>query len=285
MGKKLNLIGQRFNKLVVIAEGGRLTKRYNGKISVKVKWICDCDCGNKKEIFGTSLIQGKTISCGCSIKGIDPLGVKSLIGKNFGYLKVISYVKSAKWKCQCNCGGTTIVNTMDLKHGKTLSCGCLRKNQLRMRSSTHGLIKTSEYYTWGGMKERCMNPKSIGYKNYGGRGIKVCDRWVNSFEYFLCDMGIKPSKDHSLDRFPDVNGNYEPTNCRWATRSEQCRSKRNTKFIEYDGDSMLLIDWAKKLNVPQSTLGRYIRIHGIQKAVERYTSGIREWTSFHSFHG
>lgn len=112
---------------------------------------------------------------------------------------------------------------------------------------------TSEYFSWNNAVQRCLNPKNEAYKHYGGRGIKMCDRWLFCYDNFLLDMGKKPSQDHSLDRI-DVNGDYEPINCRWATRKEQATNKRNTVFLTLNGEKLHILDWSKKTGIPRSVL-------------------------------
>jgi hypothetical protein len=116
------------------------------------------------------------------------------------------------------------------------------------RETIHGhrkrSYKSSEYLAWDHMKQRCFNPNSKNYKHYGGRGIKVCDRWVNSFENFYNDMGAKPSKEHSIDRINN-DGNYEPGNCRWATNIEQQRNRTNSRLIKIDGKAKTVSEWAE----------------------------------------
>lgn len=131
----------------------------------------------------------------------------------------------ARWLCVCDCGLTRIVLQRYLLSGNTTSCGCYQRESTSKRSKRHGATGTAEYSTWQGMKARCLNPNSIGYAFYGGRGITVCDRWLKSFPAFLNDMGMRPSAEHSIDRI-DPNGNYEPGNCRWAPPDIQQVNKR-----------------------------------------------------------
>ncbi|MEI8142862.1 MAG: hypothetical protein WCG90_08350 [Chitinophagia bacterium] len=152
-----------------------------------------------------------------------------LTGQVFGQLTVLARAENAedghsRWLCQCSCGNQKVVQSNNLKK-TTRSCGCLIVERVSKLNLTHGKTHTKEFKTWDSMKQRCENPKNISYKDYGGRGIKVCDRWIDSFENFLADMGEAPSKNHSIDR-KDVNGNYEPNNCRWATAKEQRTNQR-----------------------------------------------------------
>jgi len=151
---------------------------------------------------------------------------KVTVGSKFGLLTV-HYVDRDYYKhhhaiafCLCDCGGSHKVRTDSLLRGETKSCGCLVR--------THGKSKTSTYMTWYCMVGRCTKPEDVGFRWYGGRGIRVCERWLK-FENFLEDMGEKPSKDHTLDRM-DVDGNYELDNCRWATKAEQSSNRGYTRM-------------------------------------------------------
>lgn len=156
-----------------------------------------------------------------------------MIGQQFGKLQVVSRAANnsrgqRQWNCACLCGSASTPTTSALRSGKTRSCGCLvgEKAAARNRATiVHGesikTAKTPEYRSWESMKSRCCNPKNKKYDLYGGRGIKVCERWLTSFPNFLVDMGRRPSLKYSLDRFPDTDGHYEPNNCRWATATEQ----------------------------------------------------------------
>jgi hypothetical protein len=155
--------------------------------------------------------------------------------------------------CKCECGTVKPVHTTHLRRGKTKSCGCLDRELFRARSTTHGMSNTVEHRTWLSMRDRCRNPKVAHYECYGGRGITVCERWMDSFENFYKDMGPKPSARHSIDRI-NVNGNYEPGNCRWATIKQQRRNTRANRFVQYLGQEVCIAEAAELSGIPQETL-------------------------------
>lgn len=152
-----------------------------------------------------------------------------LTGKTFGKLTVLERAgqnknRNALWKCQCECGLIKITSGRLLRNGDSKSCGCLRLDSCIKTHTIHGMSKSPEFAIWAAMIQRCQNPKNIGYKDYGGRGITICERWLNSFENFFIDMGPKPEK-HSIDRINNDRG-YSPENCRWATCHEQRMNQR-----------------------------------------------------------
>ena len=176
---------------------------------------------------------------------------KDLTGDRFSRLVITGLVgfstkRVAIWSFICDCGVMGTVKTSHLNYGSTKSCGCLQVDSLKK----HGLTGTKIYRAWNNMIDRCYNKKYHHYKHYGGRGIKICDRWRDSFINFFSDMGEPPSKKHSLDRFPDKDGNYEPGNCRWATATQQIRNRVSTLMYEIDKVSKSLPEWAEIYNKP-----------------------------------
>lgn len=158
--------------------------------------------------------------------------------------------------CKCDCGMITSAHPYSLTSGNTKSCGCLKGKTPRVDG--HGMVGTKEYRAWGHMWSRCTNPKVKSYRNYGGRGISVCDRWI-SFRNFFDDMGKSPSAEHSIDRV-DNDGDYNPGNCRWATVKEQRRNKRDNRILVIDGERRTLAEWAEKFGVLYKTAHNRLRM-------------------------
>ena len=156
------------------------------------------------------------------------------------------------------------VSAYNLRSGWSKSCGCLKASR-GGTNANHGMHKTSTYNVWNGMKARCLNPKNPKYHRYGGRGIKVCDRWL-AFENFFADMGEKP-QGKSLDRHPNNDGDYEPGNCRWATIAEQNNNTSVNHLLEYNGEVKTVSEWAIKVGLHQDCL--FSRILNLGWSVER----------------
>lgn len=193
-----------------------------------------------------------------------------MIGKRFGRLTVIAEAGRESnggfsWVCQCDCGQITKpISGGNLRRNIIKSCGCLRREIAVERGSAtrkHGMYNTRIHYIWANMKSRCYNPKNSHFDSYGARGITVCEEWLNSFEAFYdWAMSSGYADNLTIDRI-DVNGNYCPENCRWATIADQNRNKRNSIHIEIDGKTQTLSQWAKESGVPKSTIS-YRYKHG-----------------------
>jgi hypothetical protein len=156
-------------------------------------------------------------------------------GERHGRWVLSSYAGTSRWNCVCDCGTKRFVQTRDLTSGKSTSCGCLRDEQRHRYRKTHGGSSTRAYGIWLHMRDRCNNPNNLRYALYGGRGITICERW-NSFANFYADMG-EPPEGRSLDRINN-DGNYEPSNCRWATQREQVHNSRSTKLSDADATAI-----------------------------------------------
>lgn len=185
-------------------------------------------------------------------------------GRRFGRLVVGMYLgrknHSSAWECLCDCGATVTATSTALRTGNLKSCGCYRRERMAALNLVHGArggaaraVKPSEYKAWESMRSRCLNEADPGYSRYGGRGITVCERWQDSYEAFLEDMGPKPSARHSLDRI-DFDGNYSPENCRWATWHEQARNRSNNRLVEYCGQVMPMVEAAESAGIPYKTV-------------------------------
>lgn len=179
---------------------------------------------------------------------------EDITGQTFGRLTAIRLLgklhKRSKvhWLCRCECGEETHVAKSKLKSGQTVSCGCEKRQLAKERLTTHGLRQSAEYSVWCGVKRRCCNPNDRTYKFYGQRGIKICARWLLSFENFLTDMGPRPGSEYSIER-NDSDGDYSPDNCRWATKVEQANNTRSNVLIEYEGCIYTMVQLTRKLGL------------------------------------
>ncbi len=184
-------------------------------------------------------------------------------GDRFGRYTVVSNGapdrhRKRRWICVCDCGAIRSVTTGDLAKG-TMSCGCFSREVTRSLFTTHGMSKTREYKIWKAIKTRCFNENDRSYARYGGAGVTICDQWKNSFESFISYIGAAPSSGHSIDRYPNLFGNYEPGNIRWATDKEQSLNRRNVIWIEHKGETLCAKDWARRIGMDNSLLCKLIK--------------------------
>lgn len=234
---------------------------------------CTCKCGSVRSIRADALTGGTSTSCGCNAIAVKIArgnynGGPSLVGAVFGGWTVVGEIAKGarhdrRWECRCECGGEGIVSGHALKIGRSTSCGCRKPGMvsaMRLRiPRKYGLAPKEElppeYMVWVGMRQRCHKPKAQAYKYYGGRGIRVCDKWDKSFAAFMADMGPRPSPGHSIDRI-DVNGNYEPGNCRWATMKEQGNNRRTSIYLTVDGETIPLNVASERSGISRGVISR-----------------------------
>jgi hypothetical protein len=200
---------------------------------------------------------------------------RDLTGQVFGVVTVVREVspklfpsgcEKARVLAECECGTMFVVLSSSLTTGNTKSCGCKAKRLLSERSKTHGLTGTRVYRIWQGMLNRCRNENIVGHHNWGGRGITVCEEW-KEFESFLADMG-HPPVGFSIERINN-DGNYEPGNCKWATRTEQSRNRRTNRIITFNGESLCLKAWADRLKMDQASLSERLSKWPIHAALTK----------------
>lgn len=190
---------------------------------------------------------------------------KDLTGLRFGRWTVKEFsewkkCKGAHWRCLCDCGKWGIVRFRALRDGESKSCGCYREERAAVSRLKHGKSKTVTYRIWVSLIQRCCNPKDPGFCNYGRRGIFVCERWKDSFQNFIDDMGERPEGlgRLTIDRI-DNDGPYSPENCHWASYAQQVRNTRATRWLTFKGETLCMKDWATKLGVPYRRLAH--RLH------------------------
>lgn len=235
--RAVNLEGQTFGRLKVLCRAAR--------IGTSAAWLCRCVCGQVTTVKTHLLRNGMTKSCGCLKRDVSAARFfRDLTGKRFHRLTVIERApaieggrKRVRWLCQCDCGSQTVAATDKLTSGKMKSCGCWHRDFVSKHGATsqdRDPLLNSTYHSWQALKQRCTNPNAPGYAYYGGRGISFDPRW-KKFEAFLADMGKKPSLDHSIDRI-DSAGNYELSNCRWATKSQQASNRSWSTSSAWSGE-------------------------------------------------
>ena len=256
-----DLAGQVFGALTVI--------RFERSKSGRSAWICQCACGSEKKIDANNLKAGRSKSCGnarCQTRKLKE--IRDLTGLIFTRLTVIELHKRTGrcgpvWRCMCECGKERFVPSRKLESGHSKSCGCYSRDKAKERATTHGFTageKNSQVYVkWNDMVRRC-NPNTVNEhrrKNYVEKGITVCERWMK-FENFLKDMGEPPTPKHEIDR-ADNTGNYEPGNCRWATRKEQMRNFSKNVMLTCRGQTHCVAEWSEISGVPAYRISTRIK--------------------------
>lgn len=261
MVQKINMIGLKFGRLTVIEE-------VEPKRKGKPMYRCLCDCGSYCVVEGYLLRKNQVKSCGCLYNSRRVENKKeNIIGKRFGKLQVLREIGGEKgdtlFECLCDCGNMTIEKWAALIGGKK-SCGCLHREQLIKRNTTHGGTKDRLYHVWQDMKKRCYDVNAKGYENYGGRGITVCDEWrdsYNTFKEFMIENGYDENAKRgkcTIERI-DVNGNYCPNNCRIITIQEQAYNKTNSHTEEYKGKVKTIAEWAAEYNVDYNLIFKRLK--------------------------
>lgn len=275
--------GQKFGRLTVIRalEPEEVkTKTYN--------WLCQCECGNIIHANISKLKDGHTTSCGCKLKENKGSKFEDLTGQRFGRLTVVRFLQAEErrtrgfdWFCKCDCGNDVYANVTKLKQGDMKSCGCLKSERIGNINKKYKYTNKRLYAVYAQIIDRINNPKSREYHNYGGRGIKLCDEWTGEYGYdefakWAFENGYNPDAKHgecTIDRI-DVNGNYEPDNCKWVDNDSQQNNRRDCIYIDYNGKTQTMAQWSRELNIPYGFLNwRMIRSphkRTLQECIEEY---------------
>ena len=255
---RIDMTGQQFGYLKV--------NSYSHTENKRAFWNCTCVCGKDIVCKGKLLRNGHIKSCGCmKNKMVSDAKIDNMKGRKIGRLYFKEYIgllnHHALWLCQCDCGNECIVKASSVKSGTTSSCGCLAHDILMERNCKHNCVYLPIYTCYHNMISRCTNKNTTHYKDYGGRGIKICDEWLDKdfgFKNFY-DWAMKNgyNEELTIDRI-DFNGNYEPNNCRWATIKEQANNTRKNIFVNYDDEKYTLMQLSEKFGlVYATTLARH----------------------------
>lgn len=236
---------------------GQVVLGFSHKNKSHYYWNVKCGCGRIRPVRTEYINKGASKHCGCKT-------VKNISGMRFGRLTVQSREGSnslwqAKWRCVCDCGNTIVALGRSLRDGNTTSCGCYRDDQCSAAQYKHGHTGTPLYVVFNSMVSRCNNPSNKSFESYGGRGISVCEEWINSKEkFFEWSMANGYRPDLQIDRI-DNNGNYEPSNCRWVTCEENNNNRRSNIFISHLGKTQTIEQWARELNISGSTIQQRLK--------------------------
>ena len=271
--KERHKSGERFGRLTCLRPADE-----------KYKWVVKCDCGNVKTVSMFSMERGSTLSCGClrgeEVAERNTRRRKSLTGQRFGRLVVVKNVEpdkygASRYLCRCDCGNQTIVGISKLRSGDTWSCGCAKYKHGDCKRSGHDPL----YIVWSRMKSRCFNPNEKEYKNYGGRGISICDEWKNdytSFRNWAKSNGYKHGLE--IDRI-DNNQGYCPDNCRWVTTKENCRNKSNNRNLTALGKTQCMSAWAEEIGLTPGAIRNWVTRHNLEYAENRLAEYVKRSNS------
>lgn len=261
-------VGKKYNRLTVVGLVDKIRK--DGY--AETQFVCRCECGKEIVTRAAQVKNGHTMSCGClkydNRKIVKP---ENYVGKKYGRLTIVDIVFERGQSyavCKCDCGKMTKVRPCNLENSHTSSCGCGIAERTSQRLTTHGATGTRLYGIWGGMIARCYDASAIPYKNYGKRGISVCDEWRYSFEVFR-DWALSNGYDKRLtiDRI-NVNGNYEPSNCRWATKEVQSRNQRVRSTSKTGITGVIIYKGAYQATICAHGKHIYLgRFHDIKEAI------------------
>lgn len=279
----IDLTGQRFGRLTVI---GRAEDKTYANKRYSVMWLCQCDCGKQVVKSSVLLRKGFSTSCGCD-KGEKKIGFhEDLAGKRYGKLTVVSFIppnqrenKNRSWLCRCDCGNMTQVNVTHLKTGHTTSCGCAVVEHIASVNRKYEFVSKRLYAVYKSMMNRCYNLKAHEYKNYGGRGITVCEEWRGEYGYDAFSKWALNSSDYdinadrgqcTLDRI-DIDKGYSPDNCRWITNKAQQNNKRTNRLLEYGGETHNVTEWAHILGFTEAKMRYHVSMgRSIQEIIDNF---------------
>lgn len=251
MPPKIDFTGQKFGKLTAIRQDG--VDRFG-----KTLWYCSCECGEFVTVIGEGLRRGHTKSCGCN-------KIINLLGQKFGRLEVIEYKglnkhNHATWLCKCVCGEERIVESGNLRRGHQVSCGCQSLENRVAATTTHHLSGHPLYKIWAKIKERCNNENCKSYKNYGAKGVRMCEEWKNDFEAFY-NWAIANGWRKGLEVDKDKKGTkiYSPGTCSILTRKQNANAKTNNVLLTINGETKTAAEWADIVKIPAQIIRRRIR--------------------------
>lgn len=284
MTKYVDLTGKKYGRLTVL-EKDKPHITSGGKSICY--WICKCDCGTIKSISSQKLRKGTTVSCGCfRDENMKNLNFEDLTGQRFGRLTVVRYLnkderktKTYNWLCKCDCGNYVHAHISKLKSGYAKSCGCIVKEHIGNVNRKYKNIDKRLYSVYKMMILRCYDENEKKYNDYGGRGIVVCEEWLGNlgfdvFSEWAYANGYDKTAERgqcTIDRI-DVNGNYEPSNCRWTTNKKQQNNRRNCVYIEHNGYIKTIAEWAEYFGVNYQKAYWHLKIkkRSVQEFIDKF---------------